>query len=187
MTSTTGSAITARDFNKDTKDTRRDEWTPGAMHHLIKALGGRQVAIVLDTSTGFSEVNVTLGGVRPTPGYGTFQVLVQRVYSDGKTGGCWYPLAQVGVVMILDRDGEGLGAKYEAQRSYSDEQTAAIRKLQDKMCDELQISDRYNLPRGKWAARSFPGYVHASYTPERILDKPGYTWQSYRSDELASV
>lgn len=186
MISTTGSAITPRDFNQDTKDPMRDEWSSGAMAHLVKALNGTPVAIVLDKQTGFCEVNVTLGGVRAN-GRGHFEVLVQRTYSDGTTGGCWYLLFQVGTVITLGKETPGLGARYTAYQAYSEEQTQAIRKLQDAMMAELGIGDRYQLPRGKWAARSFPGYVHASYTPEKTLDEPGYTWKRYNADELINA
>ena len=183
MISTTGSAIQPQDFNPNTKDPQRHEWSAGAMHHLVKALNGQAVAVVLDKRTGFTEVNVTLGGVRQN-GRGFFELLVQRTYSDGKTGGCWYLLFQVGMVMTLDRDGEGLGARYIARESFNEEQTRAIRKLQDEMMTELGIEDRYQLPRGKWDCSSFPGYVHASFKPEKILDPVRYTWRRYSADAL---
>lgn len=183
MTSTTGSAISPRDFNKNTKDPLRDEWNSGAMHHLVKALNGQPVAIVLNKATGFVEVNVTLGGVRQTPGYGTFQVLIQRVYSDGTTGGCWYPLFQVGTVIEL---GDSL-ARWDAVRAYSEEQTAAIVALQNKMMEELGAKDRYSLPRGTWEARVFPGYVHASFSPEKFGGPVKYTWKRFEAKALAGA
>lgn len=183
MTSGTGSAINARDFNSNTKDPHRDEWSSGAMHHLVKALDGAPVAIVLDKYTGFSEVNVTLGGVRQTPGYGTFQVLVQRVYSDGKPGGCWFPLAEVGTVITLGDS----NARWTAKDTYREEQTLAVRKLQDQMMADLGIDDRYQLPRGKWEARMFPGFAHASFTPEKFSDPVSYTWKRYASKDLVQV
>lgn len=184
MTSGTGSAIQARDFNKNTKDPLRDEWGPGAMQHLVNALNGSPVAIVLDKHTGFAEVNVTLGGVRQTPGYGTFQVLVKRVYSDGTTGGCWYPLYQVGTVIVLDRGSEGMGARYNALMAYMDERSAASRKLQAEMVADAGVEDPSELPRGKWEVRSFPGYVHASFSPEKILGPGRYTWKRYETADL---
>lgn len=183
MTSTSGSAITPRDFNSNTKDPQRDEWSPGAMQHLVNALKDAQVAIVCDKQTGFAEVGVTLGGVRVN-GYGHHEVLVRRTYSDGTSGGCWYLLFQVGAVMVLDRESEGLGARYEAYRSYSQEQTRAIAKLRKEMGAELGIED---FPRGTWEARSFPGRVHASFRPEKILDPVRFTWRSYTSKELADA
>jgi hypothetical protein len=187
MISATGSAITPRDFNKDTKDQQRDEWSPGAMDHLVKALNGAPVAIVLDKQTGFCEVNVTLGGVRAN-GRGHYEVLVQRTYSDGKTGGCWYLLFQVGAVITLGEETPGLGSRYTAYQAYSEERTRAIRQLQDALMVELGIDDRYQLPRGKWAARSFPGFVHASFDPEK-RERGGllYTWKRYEASALAAA
>lgn len=183
MTSNTGSAVNARDFNKNTADTNRDEWLPGAMHHLVKALNGAQVAIVLDKHTGFAEFNVTLGGVRQAPGYGTFQVLVQRAYSDGTTGGCWYPLFKVGTVIELGNS----RARWEAMDTYGEWQTLAICKLQDQMVADLGVEDRYALPSGKWEARVFPGQVHASFAPEKFSDPVKYTWKAYRVADLIEV
>lgn len=183
MISTTGSAINARDFNKNTKDADRDNWISGAMHHLVKALNGAPVAIVLDKHTGFTEVNVTLGGVRQTPGYGTFQVLVQRTFSDGQTGGCWYPLFKVGAVIELGNS----RARWTALEAYGEEQTLACRKLQDEMVSDLGVADRYALPSGKWEARVFPGFVHASYDPQSYTAPVSYRWKRYESKDLANA
>lgn len=182
MISGTGSAIAPRTFNSDTTDKLRDRWTAGAMHHLIKALGDTPVAIVLDKHTGFAEVNVTLGGVRPTSS-GGFQVLVNRVYPDGVTGGCWYDLFNAGAIITLgDTD-----ARWIAVKTYREEQALAIRKLQDKMMAELGIDDRYQLPRGKWGCSSFAGYVHASFTPGSYTGPVRYTWERYSSDSLVAA
>lgn len=183
MTSTTGSAISPRDFNQNIKDPLRDEWTSGAMHHLTKALNGAPVAVVLDKSTGFAEINVTLGGVRQTPGYGTFQVIVKRVHSDGTQGGCWYPLFKVGTVIELGDS----SARWTAVRAYREEQTAAIVALQKEMAAELGAKDRSELPRGTWDASMFPGYVHASFKPESYRGPVNYTWKRYESAALVTV
>lgn len=185
MTSTSGSAITARDFNRNTQDPRRDEWTPGAMHHLVKALNGTAVAIVCEKNTGFAEVNVTLGGVREN-GYGHYEVLVNRVYSDGTTGGCWYLLFKIGAVITLDSraDQVGLGARYEAVKTLGEERRQGIRKLQDHMMAQLGVEDREQLPRGKWECSSFPRHVHASFTPESYTGPVKFTWQAYHSADL---
>lgn len=181
MISGTASAISARDFDRNAKDTR-DEWTPGAMHHLIKALNGAPVVIVLDKRTGFAGMNVTLGGVRQAPGFGTFEVLVKRIYSDGKTGGCWYPLFQVGTVIEL-----GTSNRWNAIDAYQEERTRAIRKLQAEMVVSLGVKDVYAMPRGAWEARVFNGFVHASFAPEKFNGPVKYTWKRYSSAELAEA
>ena len=183
MISSTGSAITARDFNDNTNDSHRDEWNSGAMHHLVKALKGAPVAVVLDKRTGFVEFNVTLGGVRQTPGYGTYQVLVERTYSDGTTGGCWYPLLKVGAVIVL---GESR-ARWEALESYREERIRAVTKLGEKLARQLGVNSRYDLPHGKFDARLFPGLVHVSFQPESYRGELSYTWEQYTSAELAGV
>lgn len=183
MISATGSAINARTFNNNTKDPNRDEWTGGAMQHLVDALKGAPVAIVLDKQTGFTEVNVTLGGVRPGGSGSHAHVLVQRVHSDGTTGGCWYPLFQVGTVIELGDS----RARWTAIDTHREEQTRAIRKLQEHLMAELGIDDRYKLPRGKWECTSFPGYVHASFDPEERGGSVRYTWKRYSSADLVAA
>jgi hypothetical protein len=183
MASSTGSAISARDFSDKVTDPNRDEWSSGAMHHLVKALNGSPVAIVLDKSTGFAEVNVTLGGVRQNPGYGTFQVLVKRVHSDGTTGGCWYPLFQVGTVIELGDS----RARWIARESYRTEKSAAIRRLHDEMADDLATEHLDDFPAGEWEASMFPGFVHASFRPESYCGPVNYTWKRYESKDLATA
>lgn len=183
MTSTSGSAINARDFGQPTTDPNRDEWQAGPMIHLVEALQGRPVTIVLDKRTGYTQVNVILGGVRQTPGYGTFQVLVQSVHEDGTTGRCWHRLPDVGTVIEM---GFHRG-RWDAMDSYRNERSAAIRKLQDEMVENLGLKDRYELPRGKWDARIFPGDVHASFTPEKCGDPVKFTWKPYSRKDLAAA
>lgn len=179
--STTASAIEARDFSERVTDPNRDEWKSGAMHHLIKALAGAPVAVVLEKATGFTMVNVKLTGVRQTPGYGTFQVLVEDTYSDGNTGRCWYPLYKVGTVIELGKS----RARWVALDSYREERTQAVLRLQGEIRTKLGLEDNQPLPRGEWDAQVFNGYVHASFAPpfgkERVI---GYTWKRYASADL---
>lgn len=183
MASSTGSAISARDFSDKVADPNRDEWNSGAMHHLVKALNGSPVAIVLDKGTGFTEVNVTLGGVRQTPGYGTFQVLVQRAHSEGTNSDCWYPLFKVGTVIELGDS----HARWTALESYRVEKSAAIRRLRNEMVDELATEHLVELPKGTWEASMFPGFVHASFRPEGYRGPVTYTWKRYESRDLVNA
>jgi len=160
--STSGSAISAATFSSSYADRDRNDWTPGKMIHLIKALGDTPVAIELDTYTGNTQVNVRLTSVRTTPGYGTFQVLVTRVDGDGVERGCWHPLDKVGTVIVL-----GTGdVRGRARRTRADERTAAIRKaipLLVKKYSEVQ-----DLSMGAtWEVSRFPGHVTVSFTPDR--------------------
>jgi len=183
---TSGSAINARDFEQDRSEADRDTWKPGPMHHLVMALDGARVLIVVDRRTGYTEVGVTLGGVRKTPGWGTYQVLIQREHEGGKTSGCWYPLMNVGTVIELTELGS-TGARWTALQAYREQKSQAICKLQAAMVQELGLSDTAALPRGKWDARVFPHEVRASFTPEKILDPVPYTYRSYSLADLAGV
>lgn len=181
MTSTTAAAINARDFGDRVTEANRDEWRAGAMHHLIKALNDAPVTIVLDTHTGFTQANVTLGGVRQTPGYGTFQVLVESVHSGGTKGRCWHPLHKVGAVIIMGDS----APRWEALRTFREERSAAIVRLQKDMAVELGLSNCLELPRGTWSVSVFNGYVHASFSPERVNGLVRYTSKRYESADLA--
>lgn len=182
MISNTGSAINARDFNRDTKDPDRDTWSAGAMHHLVTALDGAPVAIVLDKQTGFVEFNVTLGGVREN-GRGFHEVLVERTHVNGTNSRCWYLLFKVGTVIQL---GES-GARWEALESYSEEGTRAVVQLQHDMMDKLGIENRDALPRGTWSVSHFPRFVHASFKPESDRDPVKFMWRRYSSAQLANA
>jgi hypothetical protein len=161
-TSTSGSAITAADFSSRTTDSDRHRWTPGKMIHLVKALGDTPVAIVLDTYTGNTQVNVRLSGVRQTPGYGSFQVLVTRVDGDDVERGCWHPLDKVGTVIVLGRS----NARWDALRSYADERIAAILNARPKLA--ALYPETENVESGcTWRVTRFPHRVEVSFDPDR--------------------
>lgn len=160
--STSGSAITAATFSSSYNDRDRNDWTPGKMIHLINALGTTPVAIELDTYTGNTQVNVRLAGVRQTPGYGTFQVLVVRVDGDGVERTCWHPLHKVGTVIILGTS----DVRGRALRTRADERTAAIRKAIPLLVEKY--SDVNDLSMGAtWEVSRFPSHVTVSFTPDR--------------------
>lgn len=181
---TTGSAITAASFSSSYNDRDRNDWTPGKMIHLIKALDEALVAIVLDTYTGYTQVGVKLLNVRTTPGYGTFQVLVARVDGDGVERHCWHPLAKVGTVIVLT----GHGALSAATRSYADERSAAIRKAIPLLVATYPDVDDL-LMGATWDVSRFPNQVNVSFSPDRKRHPHGsgihYRHWTFRSDELA--
>jgi hypothetical protein len=186
MTSTTAAAINASDFHathgRKRDGNRRDTWSPGAMRHLVKALDGAPVVIVCEKATGFTEANVTLGGVRES-GYGSYQVLVQRDHSDGTTSACWYPLDKIGVVITLGDS----APRWKAIDAYREEHTRAVRRLQDDLVARLGVASRYDLPRGTWDASLLGHSVHASFAPADHQGPLNYTWRSYPSDSLADA
>lgn len=171
-----GSAINPADFNKNTKDPDRHEWTPGQMRHLVRALGDTPVAIVLEKATGFSLVNVQLRDVRKTPGYGTFQVLVAAPLSDGTIQLCWYSLNNVGTVIILGAS----RARWTALDTFRKEESAAKRKAYPLW--EKQYEGRQQ-PAGKWTVRSSAYDVTVSFMPDSLRDQYDY-WTFPAADLL---
>jgi hypothetical protein len=165
MTSTTATAqntqsacvgvINARDFNNNTRDPLRDRWTVGTLHHVVKVLAGRPVAVTVDKSTGHTLFNVTLevaydGGNGPR---------LRVTYDCGsRVNVTDYSVDNVGVIMTMPTDGVDR-VKWDALESHRNHCSAAIdiaRKAKDaKSCQW-----------GVWSAtvRS-GGTVYVRYTP----------------------
>lgn len=109
--------ISPRDFATSTtsNEYQRLEFHYGEFRHILAALDGVEVIVVID---GLSLGGVTLEGLRQTPGYGTFQVLVVPSEADRAEGvrPCWYPLGKFRMIIPT---GEKLGSK--AARWIADE------------------------------------------------------------------
>ncbi len=168
MTTTTSSArtgfgdvINARDFSRSTKDVLRDTWTVGKMHHVIKALGGRPVAITVDIQTGFTLVGARLLAAY-YDGYGP-RVRTESVLADGNTQQTNYRLHEVGMILVLPT-GEADRVKWDALQSYRDHVAAALEAARAEY--EGTTGRRY----GVWSGTVLDGgSVDVRYTP---LDNP---------------
>jgi hypothetical protein len=153
MTSTTASTITARDFSDRTTDTLRDRWTQGKMRHVVAALDGRPVVVVLEAGTGFTMVGVRLLGVRDNFYGGAGRVLVESTFEDGTTSVLAYRLEDVGPIVELEGPVVGGGVRFRAVETYRAEVSAAIRFAQE----------RHGKPEGRnWGAWRV-GYVGADF------------------------
>lgn len=181
MTSTTGSSIDARDFNQNTADPNRNLWTAGQMRHLVAALGDTPVVVVAEKRTGHTMVGVRLTGVRQTPGYGTFQVCVERDDADGVTRRCWHPLFNIGTVVILG-DSQ---ARWTALRSHSTEYTNAKCKLYAELVAEHGKDATSELNRGaEWSVGQLDTLVDVYF---RSGDRQVRKLRHYRLSELAEA
>lgn len=150
----TGSAITSHDFHPYTTDKDRDRWTAGRLRHVIAALEGRRCILVADNQTGHSLIGARLRGLRQTPGYGTYQYLVEWEYEPGKTQSTWHRVESLGPV-IISMDAP---LKYAALELARQESTAAV------------TAARAALPEctyGAWKAEPGPDYVMVRFAPQK--------------------
>lgn len=169
-TSHTSCAILASDFSRSTSDQLRRQWTGGKMRHLIDALNGAPVVIIIDEQTGFAMVNVRLRlSMLPNE-----FVTVESTLPDGTVHQVDYRLWKLGET-IIPLTGALDNVKWNALRAYNDEQDAAIRLA----------SAAHGAPEGRswgnWAATPTGGKAtRVTYTPittnEHYRDKWGTYW-----------
>lgn len=120
MTSSTTSTLRPEHFyDARVSVANRDLWTREAMSAVSEALDGAPVIVTTDQRTGYTLVNVTLGGVRQTPGYGTFQVLINYEHAPGEFQGIWTSLSKIGHIVAMQDPG-ALGVKYQAVMRHLD-------------------------------------------------------------------
>lgn len=167
-------AIAARDFNQDTTDSLRDRWSPGALRHLIAAAKGQVVTIVLDARTGNAETGVTLNGVRQTPGYGTFQMLVIYRWGTGENdvNRTWHPVDKMGTILVHDAVTDDVRGK--ALRTYREEGAAAIEIGRKRLAAKYLDMET----RGTWRCLQFADFVDVSFRPESYTSPVSFeTWR----------
>jgi hypothetical protein len=163
MTSTTATAqntqsacvgvINARDFNNNTRDPLRDRWTVGTLHHVVKALAGRPVAITVDKSTGHTLFNVTLE-VAYSGGNGP-RLRVAYNYGRNITD---YRTDDIGMIMTMPIDGFDR-ARWDALDSHRQHCSAGIDIVR-------KSKDAESRQWGKWSATvGDGGTVHVRYAP----------------------
>lgn len=185
----TSCQIVPSDFCKRTTERAYRFWTAGAMRHVQEALDGAPVAIVTDTGTGHTCMNVRLVGVTEAASGvdATVHVLhIDDAYNYRPGIPTAYRLSAVGMVLPLTDAGQG--AKWDATRSYMKEASAAVQRAQREHGE-----GRY----GTWDAR--PGvrsvtvtiepYRAPHYIPEgdNVGDKGRFAHWSYPVAELAEV
>jgi hypothetical protein len=160
MLSQTTGTITPMDFNKNTADKNRHLWTPGPMRHLIKVLNGHPVMLVADVQTGHTLFNVTLEGLRRTPGYGTFQVLIRYEYAEGKYNKTWTSLYSLGPAITWMPGAGRENSKWKVLDSYREECSKATALARARW--EAAGEEAY----GKTEATPMDGDVHVRWTSQ---------------------
>lgn len=173
--STTGSVINARDFDSNVTNPNRDLWNGGAMRHLIAALDGGPVAIVTDKLTGFTEVNVILGGVRQSS-----EVRIDYRWDTGvgEVNRIWHHLTKIGTVVIL---GHNNNARWTAFDTYRTERMNATLRARDELAAELGTEE---IPVGKWSCTQGADRIDVYF---RSKDRQVRKAVSYRPDELVQA
>jgi hypothetical protein len=156
MPTTTTCAVKASDFSHRTTDPLRDEWTAGKLRHLIAALDGTPVIVTVDRQTGHTLVGVELVGLRASFASSNVEVGVRSQYTDGTSVTCWHLAFSLGSTIIPLGDSQ---AKWNALRSYGDEQSAAIQRAQ------AEHGEPEGRAWGEWDATLGHHHVGVTYTP----------------------
>lgn len=150
--------IEARDLSDTLTDPLRETWTAGKMRHVVAALNGTRVAIVVEKSTGFTMADVRLLNVTPTglTNDGA-RVIVESTLSDGTVMPTRYDLHGIGPIVTLDPEADRTdgGPKFRALNTAREEKAAAISKVREEMGD----------PYGTFTATLGLNYVDVLYTP----------------------
>jgi len=172
-----GSTITPQDFSQRTTDKDRNEWTPGKLRLVIAAAAGRRVVITTDKQTGHTLIGARLRGMRRTPGYGTYQVLVEWEYAPGKTQGTWTSTFSIGPAITV-MDGP---LRFAAADLAREESSAAI------------AAARAALPEctyGAWKSTPQAEGVRVAFTPQKADGGPesvvemGLTGDGFRAGKV---
>lgn len=152
--------VQSRDFVKTTTDSHyaRNEWHAGHMRHVIAALDGTPVAIVLDTQTGHMPVGVKLVGMGYSAGYGSPTVVVEYPHADGTSHRTAHLLMSVGVIVPLVKS----DAKWIATKSVSDECSKAV-----DIARPIFEAEGRNYGKYETRPTQDAGQVSISYTPQR--------------------
>ncbi len=114
--------ILPTDFNTNTADKDRHQWTAGQLRHVVAALSGARVAITIDKQTGHTLVGVKLVEVvSDAPHHG---LVIE--HPDGSKTRYWIPAIGSAIIPLEDPIGNGGGAKWRALGMERQEAGAAL-------------------------------------------------------------
>lgn len=154
-------AISARDFTP-AKDYRRVEWNSGALRHVVAALVGKPVMIIVDAQTGSVQLGAKLLRVQHSLRSNYDEIVLD--YMGQHTA---YKIFNIGetIVPLIDEMGTK-SAKWNALATYRIEKQNAVAKA----CADHGPSEGREW--GKWEAKLFTSTVQVTYTPSK--DNPHY-------------
>lgn len=163
-TSTTTTAIQARDFSDRVTDQLRDQWTAGKLRHLIAALNGRPVTLVTDNQTGHALFNVRLDSVIDGGGGWSDRVRITSTFSNGETQTLAHRTPSLGPVIyvIPDADGTLDRVKWDAKDTWREECSAAYSVATAKRNNRIPDAGSF----GRWSARPTADAVEVSWNPD---------------------
>lgn len=172
VTSTT-SPIAPEDFksNLHRKEAwgKFSEWNAGPMRHVINALNGTPVVIVMDKRTGFTLVGAVLVDVRQrrSGGQGIAVSTECAKTPHNPQGITVYPLRSVGLVIPLQ-------STTHSQRSEAMQAEERELVLAERIYRESLPEDR---PAGRVEVTSHESNVHAGYRRDSYADRrPTPNW-----------
>lgn len=161
------SAITPRDFaTKRNEAGREHTFDGGAMRHLIAALAGQRVVVVLG---GQALLQAELLSLRSYPGRSQ-EVLVREYWTaaDGTPGtqATWYAIDKVQTIIEIESGVGTRSARFVAQDTLRTEQQAGIAQVR---------AAHPECSYGKWEASSLTvgeGEVDVTFDPQRADGGP---------------
>lgn len=156
MLATTTCAVKASDFSHRTTELQRNEWTAGKLRHLIAALDGAPVIVIAEGRTGHTLVGVELVGLRASFASSNVEVGIRSQYADNSGGVVWHLAFSLGDTIIPLVDNQ---AKWNALRTYGDEQSAAIQRAQ------AEHGECEGRAWGEWDATLGHRHIGVTYTP----------------------
>jgi hypothetical protein len=145
------------------------EWNAGPMRHVIEALGGTPVVIVMDKRTGFTLVGAVLVDVRSrrSGGQGIAVSTECAKTPQNPQGITVYPLRSVGLVIPLQSTTHGQGRA--AVQAESRELELAERIYRESLPAER--------PEGRVEVTSHGNEIHAGYRRTSYADRlPTPNW-----------
>lgn len=180
----TSHPIDPADFEGNLHDKRawgtEHAWNEGPMRHVINALNGTPVVIVIEKRTGFTLVGAVLVDVRHKM-HGGQGIAVST--EDSKTaqnpeGITVYTLRSVGVIIPLQSTTHGQKqAAVQAERRELE--------LAERIYKETLPADR---PEGRVEVSSHSNEVHASYKRESYADRrPAPNWMRISLDDIQAA
>lgn len=165
------SIIRPRDFSDSTADTTRDLWDAGKMRHTLAALEGTLCLVEVHGQEGFAQL-ARLGNLRPTPGFGGYDVGLKYGEADGVHGErqVFHSLHRIGAIVPLEQP----EAQRTAIRSYREEAHAAV------MLAQREHGECEGRAWGKWSGMPLNDKVTVQYKPHtgnpHFADKWGERW-----------
>ena len=133
-------AIQPSDFSQRVTDVNRDTWTLCTMRYVVKALAGREVTVVVDSSVGSAVVGKLIRVFDGGPSRGP-RLTVETEYAPGEFQKTNYWLPKVGVVIEM---GGGYG-KFDALNLYREDKDVALRYIRAQFDQEYAWGGKWEM------------------------------------------